>query len=723
MFNAGAEKLLGYSSIEMVGRHTPIVLHDPVEIHSRKSTSGCAEKDWAVVVQPSMLNKPQEWNYVCKDGRRVTVSQIVVPMRSQAGEPLGFVCVAQNISRQKQYEESLRETTRRAEQASRAKTQFLANMSHEMRTPMNAVVGLSFLLGQTSMNEEQKSFLDKITVASKALLAIINDVLDVSKIEAGELIVERAAFSPRDLLKQVSDTMAVPAQAKGIAFRVEVQEDLPAILEGDSKHLRQILTNLLSNAIRFTERGSVVVRVNRVDVDSPGVTVCFIVQDTGIGISPEAQERIFAPFSQADASITRRFGGTGLGLSIVKSLVHLMGGELELISSPGVGSEFKVVINFVEREQSTPTDSEADEIHLKARALQGVRVLIVDDSDINLDVTRRILEMSGAQVGLAMNGLEAFHKLEAQPDDFDVVLMDVQMPVLDGYAATQRIRVELALVDLPIIALTAGALSSERQRALESGMDDFVIKPFDAPMLTRSILRHIRGASLQGSTPIDAAALGRAVLQTPWPVIDGVDSTLSRSRLVNDPSLLRSVLRRLLSDFSSIEISETETDAASLAAHAQRMHKLKGNAGMLGAKEIHELAGKAERACQAGEIILASRLARAITDLLERLRISAAPILEERAQPQPGPNTEEICVDIEPAQIDNFIQSLRLQSINALETFKALSPQLQWLVGEDCFRELSAHMDNLDFGKAVEALEGHQRSRRSMQCQSAKHPQ
>jgi PAS domain S-box-containing protein len=708
MFNSGAQRLLGYSSEELVGRATPIVLHDPVEVHARGAPFGDAVQGWAVVVQPPLLNEPHEWTYVCKDGRRVTVSQVVVAMRSDQGELLGYVSVAHDVTRQKQYEESLRESTRRAEQANRAKTEFLANMSHEIRTPMNAVIGLSYLLKQTSLNEQQSKLLEKINVASKTLLALINDVLDLSKIEAGELIVEHAAFNPRELLEELADVMAVNARAKGLTFSIEIADDIPTSLEGDAKHLNQILTNLLSNAVRFTDHGGVTVRATRVDHESPGVTLNFSVLDTGIGIAAESQSKLWAPFAQADASITRRFGGTGLGLSIVKSLVTLMGGTVSLRSTPGVGSEFTVRIRFAPAAPDALVYQQVPAAEAGERGLLGVRVLVVDDSDINLDVTKRILELAGSRVWLASNGLEAFRLLQEQPFGFDVVLMDVQMPVLDGHNATRRIRAELGLIDLPIIALTAGALSSERKKAVAAGMDDFVIKPFDARMLERTILRHVKVAQSQAATPIEGAYEGRVRTATPWPQIDGIDSTLARAQLVNDLDLLHTGLQRLLHEFMDLAIPRpTGEDEVSLVEHAAIMHKLKGGAGMLGAREIQRLAGEAEAACRAGDAQRAAELVISVRQQLQALANSAQPILEaarlaahdsELQDPTPASDS------VEPHSLANLIHLLREQSLSATECFSALAPALRRQLGKEAFESLKQQIENLQFAAAADVL-------------------
>jgi len=712
MFNAGAERMLGYSSGEMVGRGTPLLIHDADEVSARgdvlATQLGRPIIGWGVCVEPSMLNKPHRWTYVGKDGRRLTVSQIVAPMHTVDGELLGYVSVAHDVTHQLAYEESLREATARAEHASRAKSEFLANMSHEIRTPMNAVIGLSYLLGRTPLNEQQSAFLGNINLASKSLLAVISDVLDLSKIEAGELLVEQAPFSPRALLRGLADIMAPQASAKGISFKFDVPDDLPATLEGDANRLSQILTNLLSNAIRFTERGGVELGVRRIAAAATGVTLCFVVRDTGIGISPEAQQRLFAPFAQADASITRRYGGTGLGLSIVKSLAHLLGGDVFMESTPGVGSEFRVVLEFALAHQDDLAQQRTDPAAPGQHALAGVRVLVVDDSDINLDVTKRILELEGAVVWLASNGCDALDLLRTQPNNFDVVLMDVQMPVLDGHSATRLIRDDLGLLTLPIIALTAGALSSERLRAVAAGMDDFIIKPFDAQALISSILRYVKVEQAAPAPPPAPATPLRVASSVTWPQVAGIDSKEARARMSNDLGLFRSSLKRLLDEFAGISLPASADGPDALAVHAQRMHKLTGIAGMLGAARIRQLAIEANDACKAGSRERAADLTAQLAAELHTLNASAAPILEaaradaEAVEPGGPP--------LEPRDIGDLIDLLRRQSLSALDCFNIMAPQMRRYLGKDTYAQVSEYIDNLRFTEACSLIERRSRS-------------
>jgi CheY-like chemotaxis protein/anti-sigma regulatory factor (Ser/Thr protein kinase) len=543
------------------------------------------------------------------------------------------------------------------------------------------------------------------------------------------LHVESAAFSPHKLLQQVVDVMTVPADSKGIALKVKMPEDLPVTLQGDATRLNQILTNLLSNAIKFTERGSVDLTVLRLAATATSVTLRFVVTDTGIGIEPELTELLFSPFTQADASITRRYGGTGLGLSIVKHLAKLLGGDVDVSSTPGVGSEFGVTLSFALAAEASVTAEQPAPEPPTGHALLGVRVLAVDDSDINLEVARRILELEGATVWLARNGQEAVERLTLNPHSVDVVLMDVQMPVLDGHAATRRIRQELGLTDLPIIALTAGALTSERPNAIAAGMDDFILKPFDVGSLVGSILRHVKPTLLERGVPVDRApaAVPAAAAASPWPQINGIDEHDVRARLGDNLDLFRVVLGRLIGDFSDLstpevpgnvapadvvaaDVAATDTeaeDAASIGARTARMHKLAGCAGALGAKTIQQLAVDAEKAGATGDRARLRELTERLAVELHELSVSAAPTLAARPPPVAEPGTDEAAgaKDLDPRLVVELVRSLRLQNLSALKSFNSLAPQLRRSMGAAPFDQVRAHMDSLQFEQAANALE------------------
>jgi signal transduction histidine kinase/ligand-binding sensor domain-containing protein/ActR/RegA family two-component response regulator len=372
-----------------------------------------------------------------------------------------------------------------SEQAARVKSEFLANISHEVRTPLNGIMGMTELVLRSGLNDDQSECLRLVKSSADALLIVLNDVLDFSKIEAGKLDLDILEFSPADLLRDSLMPLQIVAGDKGIELRWRLAPDMPASVKGDGGRLRQVLTNLIGNAIKFTERGSVGVDAEVESTQDAQIRLHFRVSDSGIGIPAEKLALIFEPFRQADGSTTRRYGGTGLGLAICQRLTAMMGGRIWVESETGKGSvfHFTAMVARAERKLAeAPNSADAD-----PGLPLGIRVLLAEDNLINQKLTRRLLEGSGCQVTCAMDGMQAVQAFEAQP--FDVVLMDVQMPVMDGFEAAAALR-ELQKSSgnhIPIIALTANAMKGDRERCLAAGMDGYVTKPIKRSELLRAI--------------------------------------------------------------------------------------------------------------------------------------------------------------------------------------------------------------------------------------------
>lgn len=413
-------------------------------------------------------------------------------------------------------QDALRLACDRAEDSARAKSRFLANMSHEIRTPMNAIVGMTHLLADSTLNECQRSLVAKARHSSSLLLLIINDILDFSKIEAGRLELECAELSVRRLVHNVQETIQETAADKGLYFEVHVAPDVPDLLMGDLLRLEQVLLNLAGNAVKFTHTGGVTLHVSRNDYRKPpppgAASLLFAISDTGIGMSPEQVAALFSPFMQGDASTTRQYGGVGLGLSISRSLAELMGGEIWCESRTGEGSTFFFAADFplggLKNDSDVPqarngaihapepesafmagSDRHAplEQQHRDFEELRGMRVLLVEDNEINRLIASELLCGKGVIVSTATNGLEALEALEQS--DYDLVLMDIQMPKMDGLEATACIRANPECRTLPIIALTAHALPDDREISLSGGMNEHLTKPIDPERLYSALMR------------------------------------------------------------------------------------------------------------------------------------------------------------------------------------------------------------------------------------------
>ena len=383
-----------------------------------------------------------------------------------------------------------------AQQASQSKSRFLANMSHEIRTPMNAILGMLTLLGKTELTPRQADYAAKSEAAAQSLLGLLNDILDLSKAEAGRMTLDPHPFALAQLMDDIGVIMHAYIGSKPVLMRFVIDPKLPHRLAGDAMRLKQVLINLCGNAVKFTDCGTVELSVRQVDATPERLLLKFAVQDEGIGIAPENQARIFTGFTQAEASTTRRFGGTGLGLAISQKLIDLMGGRLELQSALGLGSQFYFTVPLLPAAEVAAPAGQHGGAPVGQSAspagLSGLRVLVAEDNFVNQQIASELLEGEGATVTLADDGQQALDLIDAADSAFDVVLMDMQMPVMDGLAATRAIRISRNATVLPIVAMTANAMASDREACLAAGMNDHVGKPFNMAHLVK-VLRQVTG--------------------------------------------------------------------------------------------------------------------------------------------------------------------------------------------------------------------------------------
>ena len=503
-----------------------------------------------------------------------------------------------------------------AEQANRAKSVFLANMSHEIRTPMNAVLGMARIGTRDSAEDKSRETFGRILEAGKHLLGVIDDILDASKIEAGKLAIENHPFQPAVVIANASSLLADVAQRKGLTYTVAPSHELSDWVMGDAMRLQQILVNLLSNAVKFTERGEVCLQVFRED----GQT-CFKVIDSGIGMTAEQLGRSFTPFEQADSSTTRRFGGSGLGLAISRNLARLMSGDISAESTLGRGCTFTLRLPLLETVAPPSTEALAS-TDLK---LAGFRVLVVDDVEANRFVLKNMLDEAGATSDFAENGRQAIERLSVSPSDFDVALMDVQMPEMDGYEASRRIR-QIAPA-LPVIGVTAHAQEEEKQRCLDAGMVERLTKPIDEATLVAAILRHVAPLSASADATEIAPKVSRGLSETTLPPEPTCQSTIDwvalDVRFKGRSESIHKFAQNILDHHAVMPANLRDlANTSNFPALAVLAHSLKGIAGYLEARHLHDLALRTESSARANEdraCRMASQMADHMSDLLAEL--------------------------------------------------------------------------------------------------------
>ena len=565
----------------------------------------------------------QEFRVVRTDGKVLWIQSHLTVFAGAGGKGVRLVAALIDISARKQLEEDLRAAKDQAEAASRAKSQFLANMSHEIRTPMNGVLGMAELLLATGLDTRQRYFAETVRRSGEALLHVINDILDFSKIEAGKLEIDLVAFSPRETVDDVLQLLGEGAKAKGLALNCRIGPDVPEMIVSDPSRVRQVLINLLGNAVKFTDSGEVAVDICAVRAD----LLRFDVRDTGIGIAPEAQARLFQAFSQADASMSRRYGGTGLGLAISKQLVELMGGEISISSTPGMGATFTFTLRYA---TAPARELAAQSAGVPSFARYSGQVLVAEDNAVNQEVIMAVLRACGCEATLACNGREALDAV--QKNRYDLVLMDCQMPVMDGYAATRAIRAledqsMIASRHLPIVALTAHATEADRDICREAGMDGFLTKPFTHAALRKELARWLKGA--ENTADAVAADMPGTDDATAATVAAGLDQRALDELRSLDPDGSAGILNQIIQSYlddtpTQIAQLRASIDAENIESMARAAHSLKSSSLSVGATDVGALAREIEAQGRAGSL----DGCRALTAELEKQYAAAEKLLK-----------------------------------------------------------------------------------------------
>ncbi|MBF0158115.1 MAG: response regulator [Magnetococcales bacterium] len=647
-------------------------------------------------------------DYVNKPFRRAELSARI---RSQVNLRRSVI----EIMQRKLAEVRLKREKEEAQAANEAKSMFLSNMSHEIRTPLNAIIGLTELALQGDLPSKTRDYLSKVVNSSWALLHIINDILDFSKIESGKMTMEQADFLLQDVFDHVVPLFSTKMAEKGLELMISMTDSHRYILNGDALRLGQVMINLVNNAFKFTDAGEIEVRIETIDQTDDRIVLQFCVRDTGIGMTEEQISRLFQPFSQADNSTTRKYGGTGLGLSISMRLVDRMGGDLWVESTPGQGSRFFFTAVFPYRLNTDQHDvsrkaqhspSAIDMQSIRA-CIAGARILLVEDNTINQQIAHEILKTAGLVVDWAKNGQEAIRMIEQS--DYHLILMDVQMPIMDGYEATRYIRSHKQLSGYPIIAMTASAMSSDREKCFQVGMNDHISKPIIKKELFEVLVRWIN-LEQKPVLPYEAPVIQPDAEEdgAPFPDVPGIDIRASLDRLNGNQELLWSLLLEFVDHFADaderVRVGLQGKRQDDLQSAERLVHSVKGIAGNIVAKDLFHAAASLEQGIRNQQRLDWPELLHQFEHHLHGVIQAVTDLKTSGYRQEPHDSVvEEMVVDfnrIAPllTELDHYLQNYNVLAQDSLDQLKALLPNRAL---QDKATQVNDCLKNFDFDTAT----------------------